>query len=151
MVYVQIAIGAALAILVHELGHAFFQTIFRIPVHLIEWGSGPRLFKLGKFEMRLIPFSGGIQPNGVRLANAKWKGVLIALGGLIAQWFMVVVSAVIVVQLNLLRFEWIENIIVVFVVCAFLSFFNLIPYRGTDGYHLFRLFYKKTRKAAVNE
>ncbi|MFD0591062.1 site-2 protease family protein [Paenibacillus sp. GCM10027627] len=145
MGYVQFAIGAALAVIVHELGHAFFQKLFRIPVSLIEWGSGPRLFRIGIFEMRLIPFSGGISPNGVRLANAKWKGVLIGLGGIIAQWFVTVLIA----KFDLLRFEWLEVIILVFVGCAILSFGNLIPYRGTDGYYILQLF--KKRKAVVHE
>jgi Zn-dependent protease len=134
VVYLEVFIGAALAVLVHELGHAGVQRLCGVPVRMIEWGVGPQLFRVGVFEMRLLPLAGGVQPVGSLITQSRVKGVLIALGGLIAQWVMTVVVA----KLRLLEVAWLETIIISFVGCALLSLLNLIPYKGTDGYYVYR-------------
>lgn len=139
MVYIEIFIGLALSVLIHELGHAFFQSNFGLPVKLIQWGFGPRIFKIKTFEVRLIPISGGIHPVGSELTSSRIKGVVISLGGIIAQWIVTYIIAV----LGFNTIPWLRNITLTFVFCACLSLFNLIPFKGTDGYYMFRSIFKK--------
>lgn len=57
-------IAGSVALLIHECGHALAQFLFKIPVKELVWGFGPRLFKFGVFEVRLIPFKGYVHPAG---------------------------------------------------------------------------------------
>lgn len=139
----QFFIGCSIAVLVHELGHAAFMWLFKIPVTLIEWGKGPRLLKFKAFEIRLLLLGGGVYPAGSELADRKWKGVLIALGGIIAQWIVTIIIA----RAGLHKVEWLTDVVIWFVAASLLALLNLIPYRGTDGYDLIRVLTRKEQQS----
>ncbi|MFD2328757.1 site-2 protease family protein [Cohnella sp. GCM10020058] len=130
----QVAIGVALSVLVHEVGHAFIQRCFRLPVHLIEWGRGPRIVKLGVFEMRLFPFAGAVMPNGSEQTKSRIAGALIAIGGLLAQW----IGMIAIGRLRLVELPWLETICITYGFCSFISLLVLIPKKGSDGYYLLK-------------
>lgn len=126
--------GMALAVIVHELGHAAAQKLFGIPVTLIEWGRGPRLLKLGVLEIRLIPFSGCVVPNGAELAPGRFAAVLIALAGIMAQW----IGMVLIGRLHLHEISGLGVVCITYGFCAFISLLVLVPLKGSDGYHMIR-------------
>jgi len=129
-----VGIGFSLSVLVHELGHAILQKMFGLPVSMIEWGSGPRIFKFKVFEMRLIPLRGSVFPNGSTLAKSKWVALVIAAGGILAQWFgmwMIAVSHIYIIPT-------INIICISYAVAAFVSLLNLIPTRNSDGYFIIK-------------
>lgn len=125
-----VLIAAALSVLIHELGHAFFQKSFGLPVTAIRWGMGPLLFRAGVFEVRGLLLGGAVTPAGPNLVKSRWKAVVIALGGIIAQWFVVWILAI----TKLYMLPAIAVFCQAFMFFAFLALTQLIPLKGWDGY-----------------
>jgi len=124
-------LAAALSVLTHELGHAVFQRIFGLPVTTIRWGLGPVLFRIGVFEVRGLLLGGAVTPAGPKLTASRWKGVVIALGGIIAQWFAVWILAV----TKLYAVPMTQIFCQAYMFFAFLALTQLIPLKNWDGYY----------------
>lgn len=140
-----VGVGFALSVLVHELGHALFQRCFKIPVTLIEWGIGPRIFKFKVLELRLIPLRGSIFPNGSLIAKKKSQAILIAAGGIIMQWvgmWLIAITHIFVIPM-------IDTICISYAVATFVSLLNLIPNRNSDGYYIIKAI--RRARGIVNE
>ncbi|MFC5402937.1 site-2 protease family protein [Cohnella soli] len=138
----QSALAVAISVLVHEVGHAGVQRIFKLPVKIIEWGRGPRILKIGVLEIRLLPFAGGIYPNGSELSGSRIAGALIAAGGILAQW----IGMVVIGRLQLHEIAWLKTFCIAYGMCAFLSLLVLIPFKGSDGYYLFKALVKRRQQ-----
>jgi hypothetical protein len=81
-----IALGLAIGIACHELGHTLCAAIVSIPMRLIAVGVGPLLWRrrFGEtwFELRLLPFSGFVATYPAM--NSRWyRWALFFLGGVL--------------------------------------------------------------------
>lgn len=130
-----VGIGLALSVLMHELGHAVLMKIFGVPIQLIEWGIGPRIFKFKRFEMRLVPLSGGVYPNGTLLAKRKVEGVLIGIGGVVFQW----IGMWFIALLRLHQFQALELICLAYGFASIIGVYNLVPIGRNDGRHILQI------------
>lgn len=137
----QVAVGIALSVIVHEVGHAILQKAFKLPVQLIEWGRGPRILKIGVLEIRLLPFAGAVYPNGSELAKGRFSAALIAAGGILAQW----IGLFIIGRLHLIEISWLYTIVVTYGICSFVSLLVLVPVKGSDGYYIIKALLKGRR------
>ena len=122
--------AASLSVFVHELGHALAQRMCGVPVERVVFGMGPRLMRIGKLEVRLIPFSGYVTPPGALLAKRRWQGVLIALSGVLSTW--IVVGFIILTQA--VRVWWLKDFCVWWTFWAFAGLLQLLPFRHRDGW-----------------
>jgi Peptidase family M50 len=82
--FLWLALGLAIGIACHELGHMLCAAIVSIPIRLITIGVGPLLWcrRFGEtwFELRLLPFSGFVAPYPA--VNSRWyRWALFLLGG----------------------------------------------------------------------
>jgi membrane-associated protease RseP (regulator of RpoE activity) len=129
--FLALFLAAALSVLTHELGHAFFQKLFGVPVTTIRWGMGPVLFRIGVLEVRGLLLGGAVTPAGPKLTTSRWKGVVIALGGIIAQWFAVWILA----ATKLYAVPMTQVFCQAFMFFSFLALTQLIPLKHWDGYY----------------
>ncbi len=112
------------SIFVHEAGHALMAMMLGVRITRFRYGFGPLLLRLGVFEWRLVPVSGEVQTDKVM---APWKGVLIALAGVIMQWIVIVVAMVSgIARLDVTFFAWVLGL-------AMVGLLNLVPVGKTDG------------------
>ena len=79
---------AALAMIVHELGHLLAARSFNVPASELGLGMGPRLagFRLGtlRFNLRAIPIGSFVMLDGAALKEKSIKAqLLVHLGGVI--------------------------------------------------------------------
>ena len=117
--------------LVHELGHAFFQILFGHHVEKIEWGAGPVIVRFGKLEIRLVPFVGSVKPIGCLLTPSRWKGFFIAVGGVVFQWMGVYLIA----KAAIYKLPYLDVFSCTYFICALLGCTQLVPVRPRDGYY----------------
>lgn len=78
-----------LSIAIHEAGHFFFCYLFKVPIHRVIIGGGPKLFKIKKFEFYMLPLGGGNIPYSYDLNLSKGKAVLVFLGGILANFISI--------------------------------------------------------------
>ena len=130
---IQISIGLAISVLVHECGHAILQKLFSLPVQLIEWGRGPRLIKIGVFEIRLILFS-AVYPNGSLLAKTRSAAFLIAAGGILNQWL----GMLLIGKTHVYEIPWLNTICIAYGCCSVISLLTIIPVNESDGYYMLK-------------
>jgi membrane-associated protease RseP (regulator of RpoE activity) len=113
-----------LSVLIHELGHALAALLLGVKITRFRYGFGPLLSRIGVFEWRLVPVSGEVETVK---EMAAWKGVVVALAGVVMQW---VVTGVAIVS-GLARMDtqfWAWVLFMSMVAVA-----NLVPIGRTDG------------------
>ncbi len=112
------------SIFVHEAGHALMAMMLGVRITRFRYGFGPLLARVGVFEWRLVPVSGEVQT----VENmAAWKGVLIALAGVMMQWIVVVMAMVTgIARLDVKFWAWVLGL-------AMVGVLNLIPVGTMDG------------------
>lgn len=112
-----------LSILIHEIGHALAAILLRVPVLRFRYGFGPLLFRMGKFEWRLVPISGTVETQ----RSSPWTTIVIAVSGVMFQWAIVAIAMVTRVDQYAVSFwAWMLGL-------AIISTFNFIPVRASDG------------------
>ena len=117
-------VAFAFSIFIHEVGHALMAKLLRVPISKFRYGFGPLLFRLSVLEWRLVPVSGEVQTDKVM---APWKGVLIALAGVIMQWIVVVMAMVTgIAHLDVKFWAWVLGL-------AMVGVLNLVPVGTMDG------------------
>ena len=84
----SLLVFAALAMIVHELGHLLAARSCRVPASELGLGMGPRLvgFRLGsiRFNLRAIPISSFVMLDGTALKERSVRAqLLVHLGGII--------------------------------------------------------------------
>jgi hypothetical protein len=122
-------ITAAFSVLIHEGGHAFTHWLFDIPIHQVVWGKGPLLFRWKALECHLIPLSGYVAPAGPLYVQSKWKGTVIALAGIAAQWF--IVGLILLTQA--VQVAWLREWSIDWTFWAFVGLLELVPLGKRDG------------------
>ncbi len=113
-----------LSIFGHELGHALAVWLGKAKVKRIQVGIGPRLFRVGVFQLRLVPLGGFVESEGI---SSRFHGVVVAIAGVLAQAVVggfVLLSGI--AKLDPVFWGW-------FLVVAVLSFLMLFPIGNSDG------------------
>jgi hypothetical protein len=123
-------LSGALAVLVHECGHVTAQWLCGMMVERVVWGAGPRIGHIGVLEIRMIPWSGYVTPVGAVLANRRWQRVLIALSGVLAPWFVVLLM----ILTQAVRVWWLKDFCVWWTFWSFMGLLQLLPFRHRDGW-----------------
>lgn len=105
-----------------------------MPVTTIRWGSGPLLLKIGILEIRGVLLGGAVIPAGPLLTKSKLKGILIALGGVGAQWLGVWIIGV----TGLYKVPVMETFCQFYMIFAFMGLTQLLPIKKRDGFYIFQ-------------
>ncbi|PWI54258.1 hypothetical protein, partial [Sulfoacidibacillus thermotolerans] len=90
----------------------------------IQVGIGPPLFRVGVFQLRLVPLNGFVESEGI---SSRFHGVVVALAGVLAQGVVgmfVLLSGI--AKLDPVFWGW-------FLVVSVLSFLTLFPIGHSDG------------------
>lgn len=75
----------ASSLVIHEIGHWAAAARVNVPILEFSLGLGPRLFRLGRFSVRLFPIGAALLPDPVRFqALAPRHHLVIALAGPVA-------------------------------------------------------------------
>ena len=112
------------SVFVHEAGHALIARMLGVRITRFRYGFGPLLFRAGVFEWRLVPVSGEVQTIEVM---APWKGVLIALAGVVMQWVVMAAAMMTgVARWDVSFWAWVLGM-------AMVGLLNLVPIGRTDG------------------
>jgi len=124
---------------IHESGHGFFVKFTNNKLIELRLGRGRRneyLFKIGDLEVKKLFFLSGSRAlwSFNTWDNFKREGVLISLGGCIANFLTFIVSLPIGLFFRFLSIEiGAYFFLVLAVISAFQMFVNLLPIQGFDG------------------
>jgi membrane-associated protease RseP (regulator of RpoE activity) len=139
--FISVIVSLTLITLIHELGHAFFASVFGGKVNKLIIGTGRTIFKFNKFYVKTAFFLGGEFSHTNPKINNKLSNALIHLGGT----FFNLLSALILFVLTysgLIPNVHFANIL--FEASMFFSIFNIIPLTmdglDTDGKQLLQYF-----------
>ena len=137
-------VAAAIALLVHELGHYLAACALKIAVLRVDVGCGPVVAISTKqnavvWAVRLLPLGGSVvYPGEIREAPLKYLGVLGAgplanmLSGAVALWF--VPDYLFVPNIPQMPVSWPAEFIGVFAdISIAIGVFNLLPVPPLDG------------------
>ena len=114
----------AFSVFVHEAGHAMMAKWLGVRITKVRFGYGPLLLRIGVFDWRLVPISGEVQTVK---EMTPWKGVTIALSGVLMQWVVVAIAMVTgIAHLNVTFWAWVLGFAVV-------GLLNWVPVWTTDG------------------
>lgn len=123
-------LSGALAVLVHEWGHATVQRLCGVQVERVVWGIGARLGRIGALEIHMIPWSGYVTPVGAVLADSRWQRVLIALSGVLAPWLVVALMML----TQAVRVWWLKDFCIWWTFWSFMGLLEWLPFRNRDGW-----------------
>jgi hypothetical protein len=149
--FLWLALGVAMGLACHELGHTLCAAIVSFPIRLIAVGVGPLLWRRRSaetwLELRLVPFSGFVATYP--LVNSRWyRRILFVLGGVLGN--VAVICVVAWLDARGVVPKPTDNVLgPIVLVQVYLIVANLVPFRATvggtvassDGLQLLRLFW----------
>ncbi|MFT9494601.1 MULTISPECIES: hypothetical protein [Bacillota] len=129
---------------IHEMGHWYFVKYTNNELIELRLGKGKKneyLFKIGDLEIKKLFFFPGSRCLWKLKSwdNYKRDGILIGLGGCIANLITVIVTLPLGLTLMFLNLNWLAYFFLLMAfVSAFQFFFNLLPIKGHDGDKIIR-------------
>lgn len=139
MYFITIILSILFLTFIHELGHYIFAKYYTKSRVIMKIGIGKKLFSIKYkdyyFCLKLIPIGGMVLFKEKPLK--KYQKIMIGLAGPV---FSIIAFIVALYFKNSINIPYYEE---VFLVLAFCSCLNIIPFKGADGYYVMKQF-KKT-------
>lgn len=149
LLFISYLISAA----IHELGHGFFVKYTNNRIIEMRVGTGKKdkyLFKIGDLQIKRMFFLPGSRCvwKFRKWDNYKKDGVLISLGGCIANFITIITTLPIGITCELINLNWVACFFFLIAsVSGYQLFLNLLPIKGYDGYKIIR--YNRSSKELI--
>ncbi|MFS0883266.1 hypothetical protein [Metabacillus niabensis] len=141
---ILIFISYLIATAIHEMGHAFFVKFTNNKVIELRLGKGKKdkyLFKIGDLEIKRLFFLSGSRCvwSFNNWDNYKKDGILISLGGCIANLVTVIATLPIGITLAFLEIKLLAYFfLLISSISGYQMLINLLPIKGYDGYNIIK-------------
>ncbi|RTQ92261.1 hypothetical protein [Lysinibacillus telephonicus] len=144
-IFITLLIIFPLTIFIHELGHAFFLKIFKIPFNKIILGIGKELFSINKIQINTYYFLGGGCDYSLTNRVHWFKYFLFSFGGILFNIISVCLVYYFSKDILFHSDSFLSNISLLFILISSVSILNILPLRFTifgkkmtfDGYNMF--------------
>ena len=119
--HMWLVLGIGASVLTHEFGHLAALRAVGGRVRRFRFGWGTILWRTRRVEVRLIPFTGFVEPES---RFSGWRAAVVAYSGVVAQWLGVMVFR---------TMHWVSPFTLWYTAAALVAVTQWLPRPGWDG------------------